>query len=100
MKFSQLQKFILQQSYSREKKVHRNLFSKFYNSSAIAPKGQDRVKIITKSLERLINKGLLVGFGERTKHKWYIKEVQLTLLGRRLAKKLLGQQVELPLKRR
>ncbi len=98
MRFSTLQKYILHQSYGAEKKVSRSQFYKFYNGRQKPPKGEDKVKILTKSLERLINKGLLVGFGERTKHKWYIKEVQLSASGRRAAKKLLGEQVRLPFK--
>lgn len=98
MKLSSLQKFILCQAYGREKRVTRSRFYRFYNGHKKPPKGEDKVKILTKSIERLIDKGLMVGFGERTKHKWYIKEVQLTALGRRLAKKMLGEQRELPLR--
>jgi len=96
MKLSALQKFILNQSYGG-KNVNRRVFDKFYNGQINAPKGEDKVKIITKSLERLIKKGLMVGFGELTKHKWYIKEVNLTAFGRRVAKKMMGEQVKLPL---
>ncbi len=53
-------------------------------------------KIITRSLERLIDKGLLVGYGLRTPQKWYIKEIRLTSLGRKAAKKLRGEQSRLP----
>jgi hypothetical protein len=97
MKLSTLQKFILNLSYG-SKKTSRQVFNKFYNSQNNAPKGEDKVKIITKSLERLIDKGLMVGFGERTKYKWYIKEVRLTASGRRLAKKMMGEQAKLPFK--
>lgn len=97
MKLSALQKFILKQSYGG-KKIHRLAFSKFYNNKPKVPKGEDMGKIITKSLERLIAKGLIVGYGEITKEKWYIKEIQLTVAGRNVAKKLLGEQVKLPFK--
>lgn len=53
---------------------------------------------ITVSLDRLIKKGLLVGFGEITKEKVYIDKIRLTRLGREIAKKLLGEQKSLPLK--
>jgi len=95
MKLSALQKFILIESYG-QKKVDRKLFNKFYLNKKSAPKGLAAVKIITKSLERLIDRGLIVGFGELTKHKWYISEVRLTTVGQRQTKKLMGEQRTLP----
>lgn len=56
------------------------------------------VSIITKSLESLVDKGLMVGYGVRTREKWYIKEVRLLPDGRRIARKLLGEQQALPLR--
>jgi DNA-binding MarR family transcriptional regulator len=53
---------------------------------------------VTKTLKRLINQGLLVGYGIRTSKKWYIKEVRLTSKGHKLAKKLTNEQQRLPLK--
>jgi len=98
MKLSALQKYILKEAYG-QKKVDRKLFNKFYLNKKIAPKGIDRIKIITKSIDRLIEKGLLVGFGQKTQHKWYIKEVGLTFLGRQETKKLMGVQRVLPFKK-
>ncbi len=51
---------------------------------------------VTKSLERLIDKGLLIGYGRRTPKKWFIDEVILTPKGRKETKKLLGKQQKLP----
>jgi hypothetical protein len=56
------------------------------------------VNSITSSLERLIKKGLIVGFGELTKEKTFINKIRLTREGRLAAKKLLGEQKRLPLK--
>jgi len=98
MKLSVLQKFILLEAYGR-KKVDRKLFNRFYLNKKSAPKGRAAVKIITKSLERLIDKGMIVGFGELTKHKWYISEVRLTPVGQRQTKKLMGEQASLPFKK-
>jgi len=99
MKLSRLQKFILQQSYDKGKKVPRSQFYKFYDGKKLPPKAEDKVKILTKSLERLIDRGLLVGFGEITEYKWYIREVKLTNRGKAAAKKLLGVQAVLPLRK-
>ncbi|MFA4937149.1 MAG: hypothetical protein WC575_02590 [Patescibacteria group bacterium] len=98
MRLSPLQKYILRTCYSRQPKVSRKGFTRFYDVQKKRPKKDDIVSIITKSLESLIDKELMVGFGERTTHKWYIKEVKLTAKGRRVARKLLGEQQALPFK--
>ncbi len=98
MRLSPLQKYILRLCYLNKVKVGRVGFLKFYDKQKKKPKPSDIVNIITKSLESLIAKGLMVGFGERTAEKWYIKEVKLTPRGRREARKLLGEQQSLPLK--
>jgi DNA-binding MarR family transcriptional regulator len=56
------------------------------------------VDVVTKALERMIDRGLLVGYGVRTKEKWFIREVRLTAEGRRAARKVAGEQQALPLK--
>ena len=99
MRLSNLQKFILLYTLTNVRKnVQRDGLIKFYDQFKKKPKKDDIQNIITKSLERLIDKGLLIGSGDRTKHKWYIKEIRLTPLGRRSAKKLLGEQQKLPFK--
>ena len=98
MRLSPLQKYILRTCYSRPPKVNRKGFLKFYDRQKIKPSKTSIVNIITKSLESLIDKELMVGFGERTAKKWYIKEVKLTAKGRKISKKLLGEQQSLPFK--
>ncbi|OGF43847.1 hypothetical protein A2555_03615 [Candidatus Falkowbacteria bacterium RIFOXYD2_FULL_39_16] len=73
----------------------------FWNTTKKMKKGQkrrNRVNIITKSLERLMDRGLLFGYGIRTAKKWFIKEVKLTAKGKKVAQNLQGRQTELPLK--
>lgn len=99
MRLSPLQKFILKFCFTSSAKViGRSGFIKFYTTQAKAPKPSDMVNIITNSLESLIDKELLIGYGVRTSHKWFIKEVKLTPLGRKIGRKLLGEQVALPFK--
>ena len=99
MRLSNLQKYILLYSLtSLRNNVQRGGLVKFYDQFKKKPKKDDMQNIITKSLERLIDKGLLIGHGVRTKHKWYIKEIRLTPIGKRSAKKLLGEQQKLPFK--
>lgn len=99
MRLSPLQKYILRSSYlTPPKAVLRGIFSKFYEGHKVRPKIGDTVNIITKSLEALIDRGFMTGYGVRTPKKWYIKEVKLTPQGRKLTKKLLGEQQKLPFK--
>ena len=101
MRLSELQKYILNGVWNARKvKVGRRRFNKFYDSRKKTPAIESQTKIVTQSLERLIDRGLLVGFGERTRFKWFIKEVKFTLPGKKLARKLQGEQVELPFKKR
>lgn len=100
MKISKLQKFILVTAYtSRAKKITRRGFDKFYKDQKKKPKKDDVKNIITKSIERLIDKEMLIGYGRRTPHKWFINDIQLTVKGRKTAKKMLGEQQKLPFKK-
>lgn len=96
MRLSSLQRYILNNCFGVRGKVGRVVFGTFYEDKKVRPK--DTTDAITKTLERLIDKGLMVGYGVRTPKKWYIKEVRLTPLGRKVTKRLLGEQQRLPLK--
>lgn len=103
MRLSNLQKFILLECLnSKTGRVSRTRLPKFYNTVKKDKRPTDLMitKIITKSIERLIDKELMVGFGERTPHKWYIKDIKLMSAGKKVAKKLLGEQMPLPFKTR
>ncbi len=99
MRLSGLQRFALIECYNRRKtRLPRKAVHGFYRSMPLQPGHiQD---VVTKSLESLIDKGLLIGYGRRTPKKWFIDEIRLTSAGRRLARKLLGEQLALPLRRR
>ena len=99
MRLSPLQRYIMRVCYTKPGSVvGRSVFPKFYERQTKKPNADDLVNIITKSLESLIDKGFMVGYGVRTTRKWYIREVKLTPLGRRTARKLLGEQQALPFK--
>lgn len=100
MKPSLLQKYILQQCYLENGKLNRNKLLKFYENYKKPPLLEDQVNIITKCLERLIDKEWLMGYGIRLAHKWFIKEIKLTGEGRQIARKLLANQQALPFKKR
>ena len=97
MALSNLQKYILNKGLEgRAKTVIKAVLKKFYAAKKNQPKEEDQLNIITKSVERLIKKGLVKGIGVKSKEKWFVKEVILTKKGLKKAKELLGQQQELP----
>jgi len=105
MRISGLQKYILLQCFDSKNKLDRKVLLGFYGSSKKKPGSAEArpsrdimVNSVTNSIERLIKKGLVVGFGEITKEKTYINKVRLTREGRVLARKALGEQKKLPLK--
>ncbi len=100
MRLSHLQKFILLNAYLARGQMKRIQLLKYYDKKRGAPKLEDQQGIITKSLERLIERGVLIGYGRRTPEKWFIESVKLTGKGKRESKKLLGQQQVLPLRLR
>ncbi len=101
MKLSQLQKFILKQglNYGRPK-IPRKIFDKFYDNLKNPPKPKIRANIITRSLERLIDKGLIIGFGQKTQYKLFIEEIKLTNQGKKRALALLGEQTQIKFRQR
>jgi len=98
MKLSPLQKFIIVTCLGKMK-VDRKIFHQFYKKQIKKTKKKYHESIITKSLERLIDREFMIGFGKRTPHKWFITHVQLTKNGLKLAEQiLLERQRKLPLK--
>ncbi len=98
MRLSELQKYILLElDGSRAAQVSRKGLERYYAKQTKRPSREEQQNSITKSLERLIDKGLLIGFGRRTPRKWFIESVKLTPLGRRSARRLQGEQQSLPL---
>jgi len=98
MRLSPLQMFILIKCYnSKGFRVNRIGFHAYYRDRGKA-KAEMRTKIITGSIESLIDRELMTGYGVRTPHKWFIREVSLTDKGRQAARKLLGEQMKLALR--
>lgn len=99
MRLSSLQKYILLQCYNRMGyRMDRAGLLRFYGAKR-TPKKTLRAKIITRSIEGLIDKELMIGYGLRTPYKWFIKEIRLTRLGVKVGKKLSGEQMRLPFRR-
>lgn len=92
MRLSHLERYVLQCIAAAGGRCDRRRFERFYADHPKPPSHDDQINTITKALERMIDKELLVGYGVRTQKKWYIKEVRLTPAGRRQARKLKGEQ--------
>lgn len=100
MHLSSLQKYILLRGLeSRAGSVDKRILLDFYRWQKHKPGPDSQLSIITKSVERLINRGLARGRGIKTAQKWYISQVLLTSSGKKAAKKLLGEQQRLPFKK-
>ncbi len=99
MRLSSLQRYILLACYDAkgQRREHRGL-KQFYENEKERPSEKDAQDAVTRSLERLIDKELLIGYGVRTSHKWYLKEIRLTPKGRKVVRELLAaSQTRLPL---
>ncbi|MFA5030813.1 MAG: hypothetical protein WC495_04445 [Patescibacteria group bacterium] len=88
--FSRLQRYIIRELLS-PRPVVADVFVKYYSRFQRAPKKQDQKTSITRSLERLIEQGMIVAQGIKTKEKFFIEKVRLTPQGRKHAKKLFAQ---------
>ena len=101
MKFSTLQRYILTECLRKGNKQDRKILRGFYETSKRKATEKYQKSIITKSIERLIDKELLMGYGRRTPHKWFITHIKLTSKGEKQALIIMSQgQEKLPFKSR
>ena len=101
MKLSGLQKFILLETLAKNQtKVPRQVFDKFYEKTKNPPREKIRTNIITKSIERIIDRGLAIGYGEKTQYKLFISHIKLSPKGKKTALGLLGKQTQFKFKNR
>ena len=97
MRLSALQKYILEQCLlHRYNTIPKKIVEAFYHDTKVKPK--NIISDITKSVDRLIMKDLVVGIGKKTSHKWLINQVTLTPQGKKIARDFFGKQQKLPLK--
>lgn len=100
MRFSNLQKYILVQSYFAKNKTKFKIdFYDFYSTQELKENYKNIQDVVHKSLESLVKKDFLVAFGKKTAHKWFIEKVSLTAKGRQMAKEIaFKRQRKLPIK--
>ncbi|MFA4830567.1 MAG: hypothetical protein WC862_00510 [Patescibacteria group bacterium] len=94
MYLSSLQKHIILRCFEKGGKIDRKIFREFYEKRESGAVAKYEEGIITNSLERLINKELLIGYGRRTPHKWFVTDVKLTRKGRERAREILASKQE------
>jgi len=98
MRLSSLQRYILKYCLENQgAAMQKKDLVAYYSHKKI--KKEIVTNDITKSVERLIERELITGFGKKTARKWFITEVSLTPKGKRTAKTLFGKQQKLPLKK-
>lgn len=107
MKLSLLQKHILLMCLDKGGKIDRKIFRGFYGKSlehfgktqCKPAKEEYQENIITRSLEHLIDRELMTGYGKRTLRKWFVTHVSLNRKGHLKAQEILNERQEkLPLK--
>jgi len=101
VKLSPLQQYILKEAWtSTHQRVDREAFLGYYTTVKEKPNEVLFAKIVTHSIERLIDRRLVIGHGHKTPEKWYIDAVELTPEGRRMARTIVASQPALPFKRK
>ena len=97
MTLSKLQRYIILTVWESTKvKISRQNFYQFYAKLKKAPAKELQANIITTSIERLIDRGLLIGFGTKTQHKLFIDSVKLSPKGKKFARLNFNQQTTFP----
>ena len=92
-----LQRTILLEAAAAKPRLHRRLLEDEYKRSHPSAGAREVVESVTKAIERLIARGLAVGYGYKTQHKLFLTSVRLTPAGKRLAKSFGVRQQTLPL---
>ncbi len=95
---SKLQQHILEECAARGGSISRQILDTNYSLSSSRSSAVNYKKVITQSIERLIDRGLAVGYGIKTKEKLFIQRVRLTPQGRGMIQKMrVRRQPTLPL---
>lgn len=98
MSLSKLQQYILEECLARGGQCQRRVFDSSLAVKHSRAQSGNYKKIVTQSIERLIERGLVVGYGIKTKEKLFIERVRLTSEGRTAGLKMrLRRQPTLPL---
>ena len=100
MRLSALQKYILIICLQSKDKVLQSKLTEYYLNRKSKPKLKDQITVIHKSINSLIDNGALIGYGKRTKEKWFYSFIKLSPLGKKLILNIYkDRQQKLPLKK-
>ena len=98
MYLSSLQQYILMKMSEKRGRIDRKIFRGFYLTQEKKSNKKYQEHIITQSLERLIDRGLITGIGKRTTKKWFITHTTLTSKGKKIIQEIHARrQKKLPL---
>lgn len=86
MTLSPLQQYMVAEAAKAKPRVHRTLFEDEYRRRNPEASAKDVADGVTGAMERLITRGLAVGYGYKTQHKMFLVTLRLTPEGRRVAK--------------
>jgi len=95
---SELQKYILTTCIlaRSSRRIRKDTLIEYYHGKRNVPSTSEQQGTVTKSIERLVTRGLLSVQGRKTSKKMFIRDIRLTPLGRKRARALLGEQQRLP----
>ncbi|MBI2050428.1 MAG: hypothetical protein HYT31_01325 [Parcubacteria group bacterium] len=82
---SKLQQFILEACVEGGGAIGRSVVDKNPDKSSSKAQAEHYKQVITASIERLIDRGLLIGYGAKTAEKLFITRIRLTPAGKREA---------------
>jgi len=86
MTLSPLQQYMVAEAARAKPRVHRTAFEDEYRRLNPDASAKDVADGVTGAMERLIGRGLAVGYGYKTQHKLFLTTLRLTPEGRRTAK--------------
>ena len=93
MRLSSLQKQVLLSCFEHGGRSTKRILDALHQSANTTASKKTAQSVVAKALENLIDKECVIGEGVRTPHKWYIRNVRLTAVGRRIARQLRGKQL-------
>ena len=82
---SKLQQFILEACAEGGGAIARSVVDKNHGRSSSKAHQEHYKRIVTQSIDRLIERGLLVGYGAKTAEKFFITKIKLTPRGQKAA---------------
>lgn len=97
MNLSSWQRLMLREAAKAKPRVHRRLFEQEYKRLNPEASQKEVMDMVTKTMERLIDRGLAIGYGYKTQYKLFLTTLNLTPAGRKVAKEISKKQILLPL---